>query len=138
MKYNHWSEKYIGTPFSKKKNCAWFVNFVLKNEFNNSVDFPFIDDTKRLIDESILINKLISDYGDEINSDDLQDGDGVLMRYTASQNWHLGIFFKDSSGKNKVLHNDSQFGSSIAHRFIDLSFAGIIVVGYYRFYKAKK
>ncbi len=32
------------------------------------------------------------------------------------------------------MHSDSGFGGSVSHRFVDLGFVGIAVVGYYRFY----
>lgn len=130
---SHWSEKYLGVPYNKKQNCSWFVNHVLKSEFNKSYDFPRLDESKRVCDQSTLIDKYIRDYGFEITAQELKDGDAVLMMYDCTKNWHIGLFYRDTFGKARVMHSDSGFQSSVSHKFVDLQFVNLKAISYYRF-----
>ena len=121
----HWSEGYVGIPYSDKFDCGHLVQRVLKEKFDKSINFP-----SRMTPgydlHTVLLKKHKDDFACEIT--DPQDGDGVLMR--SGPMWHIGVYFR-SNNDSWVLHNSKARGGVVVNRIRDLNNSGLKLLGYY-------
>ena len=103
----HWTEKYIGLPYSKDFDCAVFVMEVLRNELGFYITLP---------DERIWRGKdaeTIVDFGKKMaeKADIRGEYDGVVMRIRGQKRIlgsHIGLYTEINGGS--VIHNIASIG----------------------------
>ena len=87
---DHWTQKYVGTPWTKRNNCAWLVRKVLSEEFGKEILVPGALTRRRLSAEEIL--DLFCSLGEAVEHPG--ESDGALMRIqgdTVTAEYHIGI-----------------------------------------------
>lgn len=125
----HWTETYIGRPYSDDYNCAHLLVDVQRNVFNRNVNIPIESES-----QVFLLSKQIDDkkktYLTPIEATEIQDGDVVLMKSRGRLN-HIGILAV-INGMKFVLHNVKSTGNVTLHRLKDLEKYALSVEGFYR------
>ena len=124
----HWTEKYVGTPWTKRHNCAWLVRKVLDEQFGKQIQVPGALTRRQLSAEEILA--LFADLGEAV--DVPSDSDGALMRIRGDRvtaNYHIGVCVK-WQGMTWILHS-IEGGGCLFQPASHLSRLQLQVIGYY-------
>lgn len=126
----HWSCKFLSIPY-QELNCAEFVEFVLKKQFN--IDFTFPQNRGSVFSQSDQLKKEFLNYVYPEKTNEPEEGDLVLMNGIRKM-CHVGILVKK---KNDffVLHSQKNLGCACLHKLKDISNYGLTLEGIYKWQK---
>ena len=126
---DHWTQKYIGTPYTNRHNCAWLVRKVLAEQFGKAIRVPGALTRRKLSADEIL--DLFSTLGEPV--DQPRESDGALMRIQGdlvTAEYHIGIcaIWQNSTW---ILHSVQNIGC-LFQPLPHLSRLQLDVVNFYR------
>lgn len=101
--------KHIGTPWIHQAqlegvgfDCAQFILFCYKKV---GVDLSkFAWESYDRIPDGTLLKKTCSEAAQEININELENGDFILIAYERAPQ-HLGFYYKDENGEEFIIHS---------------------------------
>lgn len=128
---NHWAERYVGTPWTPRHNCAWLVRRVLLEVFGRKIHLPRATDWRKATLAEV--EALAAEAADLVAAP--QDGDGVLMRVCGSlnrQGGHVGVY-TTWNRQPWVLHTVEDMGC-LFQPVANLSRLQLEVMGWYRWH----
>ncbi len=125
----HWTQKYVGLPWTRRNNCAWLVRTVLSEEFGKTIQVPGALTRRKLSGDEIL--DLFSTLGEPV--DRPGESDGALMRIRGdlvTAEYHIGIcaIWQNSTW---ILHSVQNIGC-LFQPLPHLSRLQLDVVNFYR------
>lgn len=128
----HWTQDYIGTPWTKERDCVWLFGEVQEAVFGRSVRLP---QTLSALDAAGNADWLESAEGREVFRQvppgKAQEGDAVAIG-VGGQLAHIGVLAKPSRlGDHWVLHSRRGVGAVLV-LVADLPRDGMRALGYYR------
>jgi len=128
----HWAQDYIGTPWSRERDCVWLFEEVQEAVFGRSVRLP---QTPPALPGSGNADWLASVEGRgvfrKIPARKADEGDAVAIG-VGGQLAHIGVVAKPSPlGDRWVLHSRRGAGAVLV-LVADLARDGMSALGYYR------
>lgn len=122
----HWTEKYVGRPWSPEYDCAALAIEVLREEYGQNIILPQKMDWRDMTTpEAMAFAKTIAKL-----TFLPQDGDGILMRIRGNRRTlgsHIGILVEDTW----CLHNMERIGV-VYQPLSALARGNLQMVGFYR------
>lgn len=106
---NHWTDKYIGLPYSNDYNCFDHFVHVQKEKFklnvlNGILNLPRFEEKEKAL-EYIKTEKTLSGWREV---DDIKEGDAVLFG-AKGISFHIGTYIESNKVKG-ILHNKTKHG----------------------------
>jgi len=105
---SHWTEKWIGLPWSRDWDCAGLVRDVQQDRFGRSLELPVGLDWKKMNQKDVI--DISRSYAVPISNP--EEGDGVLMKIQGRRHdlgSHIGIYC-NVDGNGWILHNVERIG----------------------------
>jgi len=125
----HWTDKYIGRPYSSDYDCAHLLVDVNRETFHRNVDIP-VERTDHIFKLSAQIDENKTHFLEPVEESEAKDGDAILMICLGRLN-HIGIL-AIINGVKYVLHNVKSTGNVTLHRLKDLERYNLQIEGFYR------
>lgn len=126
----NWTCKFLSIPY-EQLNCAEFVEFVLRKQFN--IDFTFPQNRGSIFSQSDDLKKNCFTFVYPEKTEAPEDGDLVLMSGIRKM-CHVGILVKNKK-ELFVLHTQKNLGCACLHRLKDISDYGLSLEGIYKWRK---
>lgn len=125
----HWTERYIGRPYSSQNDCAQLA-FDVRCDVFNQIPEELLNLNRAVgqVDKAKQMEYTVHALG--IKTDKPQEGDAVLM-LVRSRPSHIGIYF-ERNGIPYVLHAMKNAGQAVVHKICDLPKFMLQVEGYYK------
>lgn len=128
----HWTQDYIGLPWSRERDCVWLFQDVQERVFGRSVRLP---QTLSALDAGHNADWLASNEGRgvfrKVPARKAQEGDALAIG-VGGRLAHIGVVAKPSPlGDRWVLHSRRGAGAVLV-LVADLARDGMSALGYYR------
>jgi len=103
---NHWTEKYLGQPWTQERNCYYWFRRIMAEEFGHT-DLPPVvvapeDGVTRLAAREFT-DEAVRRYGWERVEGLAREGDAAYLTQGKNYNTHIGVVFF-INGKQFILH----------------------------------
>ena len=125
----HWSERYIGRPYSSTNDCAQLAFDVRCEVFGSIPEHLLSLERERTsLTRARQMDTLVHDLGTPTTTP--EEGDAVLMLVRGRAS-HIGIYCSPN-GVPSVLHAMKNAKQAVLHRLVDLPRLLLAVEGYYK------